>query len=611
MKFKIDDFPKVKLIIWDLDETFWKGTLSDHGTSTVVPITGNIEFVKRATRRGIIQSVCSKNDEGEALQELNRMGVRNFFVFPSISWDPKGARIQQIISDMALRDVNVLVLDDNPSNLAEAEHDCPGIMTADPSIITMLAENVDFVGKDDTALSRLRQYQIMEQKAEKRKSFASNEDFLRKSHICVHISTDVFPVADRIYELMQRSNQLNFTKKRLTEAEFQALLRDFSVKKGYVEVADDYGKYGIVGFYAVKENQLLHFFFSCRIIGMGIEQFVYAYLNAPELVVVEPVSGAVSKEHGMPDYIQHADCKATAKTSKKKTETQYRILLKGPCDLQVMASYIEDAQDALVTEFNYVDENGNQADYFNHSVNMLASQTKSAENLYAHYSFLSPSAGKTALFADAFDVVCLSPLMDATLAVYKSRKTQGLFAYGLRQMPITEKKYWSAYMQKQVMTARSKFTEEELAELADEFEQIPFLPEDIDQNFQKIVSKVRKINLNTLFVILTLPELPYEGHASAEFNGKDILHRQINAVMKQGVGRMNQVKLLDVNQFIQHPSDYFDNINHYSKLVYYHMAQEFLKILSEAGITPIHAKPKYTAWFQHIKRELYKKLLMK
>lgn len=611
MKFKINDFPKVKLIIWDLDETFWKGTLSDHGTGAVVPITGNIEFVKRATRRGIIQSVCSKNDEGEALRELDRMGVRNFFVFPSISWDPKGARIQQIISDMALRAANVLFLDDNPSNLAEAEHDCPGIMIADPSIITMLAENVDFVGKDDTALSRLRQYQLMEQKAEKRKSFASNEDFLRESHICVHISTDVFPVADRVYELMQRSNQLNFTKKRLTMAEFQALLRDSSVEKGYVEVADDYGKYGIVGFYAVQENQLLHFFFSCRIIGMGIEQFVYAYLNAPELVIVWPVSGAVSKEQGMPDHIQQTDCITVAKASEKKAKTQYRILLKGPCDLQVMASYIEDTQDALVTEFNYVDENGNQADYFNHSVNMLAFQTKRAESLYAHYSFLSPSAGKTALFADAFDVVCLSPLMDATLAVYKSRKTQELFAYGLCQMPISKKKYWSAYMQKQVMTARSKFTEEELAEFADEFEQIHFSPEDIDQNFQKIISEVRKINPNTLFVILTLPELPYEGHASDEFKGKDILHRQINAVMRQGVGRMNQVRLLDVNRFIQHPSDYFDNINHYSKLVYYRMAQEFLKILSEAGITPIHVKPKYTAWFQHIKRELYKKLLMK
>ena len=29
MKFNKNHISKIKLIIWDLDETFWKGTLSD------------------------------------------------------------------------------------------------------------------------------------------------------------------------------------------------------------------------------------------------------------------------------------------------------------------------------------------------------------------------------------------------------------------------------------------------------------------------------------------------------------------------------------------------------------------------------------------------------
>ena len=29
------NFTKVKLIIWDLDETFWKGTLSEEGVKVV------------------------------------------------------------------------------------------------------------------------------------------------------------------------------------------------------------------------------------------------------------------------------------------------------------------------------------------------------------------------------------------------------------------------------------------------------------------------------------------------------------------------------------------------------------------------------------------------
>jgi|GEM_PF-5075870 len=75
MRFQEKDIRKIKLIIWDLDDTFWKGTLSDNGNdATVVPITGNIQLVKALTRRGIINSICSKNDALTAKAELERQG---------------------------------------------------------------------------------------------------------------------------------------------------------------------------------------------------------------------------------------------------------------------------------------------------------------------------------------------------------------------------------------------------------------------------------------------------------------------------------------------------------------------------------------------------------
>ena len=53
-------FDKIKLVIWDLDETFWKGTFSE----------GNVEIPDRnrnllalLTDIGIVNSICSKNDE--------------------------------------------------------------------------------------------------------------------------------------------------------------------------------------------------------------------------------------------------------------------------------------------------------------------------------------------------------------------------------------------------------------------------------------------------------------------------------------------------------------------------------------------------------------------
>lgn len=611
MQFQLEYLSKVKLILWDLDETFWHGTLSDCSETGICAIPECMELVRRASYRGIVQSICSKNDETDALQELEKLGVREYFVFSSISWEPKGQRIRQLLEDMALRDVNVLFLDDNPSNLAEAEHYCPGIMTALPDQIPGILDRIDGVGKDDGDLSRLKQYRVMEEKREKRKEFSSNEEFLYHSHIRLCISTDVQPVAARLFELMQRSNQLNFTKLRSSQEEFDALLMDGTIEKGYVEVADDYGMYGIVGFYAMREHKLVHFFFSCRTMGMGVEQYVYAYLGCPSLTVIPPVSGAVSREKGMPAYIRQVKDICPSTTVCDTAKSSCRVLLKGPCDLQVMASYLETSQKYMTEEFNYIDENGNQTDYYNHSINILASLEPANQSLYHKYSFFSPTAIETSIFSRPYDVICLSPLMDATLAVYESRVDHTHIAYGLYNFPITDEKNWKFYLKKQVMTARSHFTEKELSAFAEEFEQIPFSSEMVDYNFQKIVSTVHAVHPETLFVILTLPERPFEGVSSVPFAGKEVLHKEINKALMQGVGQLANVQMLDVNPFIQRQSDYFDNINHYSKLVYYHFAQEFIKLLPKSDMAHFSIRSKYTALYQHMKREIYKHFILK
>ena len=113
------DYSKVKIIIWDLDDTFWEGTLSEGG---VKAIPGNIELVKCASRHGVINSICSKNSKEETIQRLREMGINDYFVFSSIDWTPKGERIRRMLRTMGLRPQNALFLDDNLQNLNEALH---------------------------------------------------------------------------------------------------------------------------------------------------------------------------------------------------------------------------------------------------------------------------------------------------------------------------------------------------------------------------------------------------------------------------------------------------------------------------------------------------------
>ena len=116
---------KLKLVIWDLDETFWKGTLSEGEISL---IDKNCEIVRKMTDCGIVNTICSKNDYEDVKNRLNKSdGLWEYFVFASIDWSPKGERIKQLISDMALRAENVLFIDDNKGNLQEALYYNPGL----------------------------------------------------------------------------------------------------------------------------------------------------------------------------------------------------------------------------------------------------------------------------------------------------------------------------------------------------------------------------------------------------------------------------------------------------------------------------------------------------
>ena len=62
------DLSKIKLIIWDLDETFWNGILSE---GPITPIQNNITLLKDLTDHGIVNSICSKNDYEQTVSKLN------------------------------------------------------------------------------------------------------------------------------------------------------------------------------------------------------------------------------------------------------------------------------------------------------------------------------------------------------------------------------------------------------------------------------------------------------------------------------------------------------------------------------------------------------------
>ena len=242
----------IKLIIWDLDETLWKGTLSDECNIEIDEDI--IHCLKDLTDMGIVNSICSKNDYENAKRKLIEMEIWDYFVFASINWEAKGQRIQNIIKSMKLRNENVLFIDDNIQNLEETSYYCKGIKTALANDVSSIINEANRALKNNKSHDRLKQYKLLEQKNIEKNNYASNEEFLLSCNIAVEIKDDCIKQIDRIHELLIRSNQLNYTKKRSDKNEICRLIEDESIKKGYVKVSDKFGDYGVVGFFAVKND---------------------------------------------------------------------------------------------------------------------------------------------------------------------------------------------------------------------------------------------------------------------------------------------------------------------------------------------------------------------
>jgi FkbH-like protein len=349
----------VKMVIWDLDETFWKGTLAE---SEIEFVQSNADIVRTLAARGIISSIASKNDHDTAKEILEREGIWDYFVFPSISFDPKGRRVAEIIQNAALRPENVLFIDDTTMNLEEVRYFNNGIMLAHPDDLIPILNHPRLYGKSDPGLKRLKQYQLLERKwIDQKSTRLSNEEFLRSCDISICFDFDVDSNFDRIVDLINRANQLNYTKKRFnTSEQTQALrssLTEYGVSAACISCRDKYGDYGVVGFYALKKNRkqfdLLHFVFSCRTMNMGIEQFVYEYLGRPDITIVPEVAYPLD-HHDKIDWItieQKADKPTTL------IHNDDKLLLVGGCDLLQLASFCSPNRVEFVNKTEIIDGN--------------------------------------------------------------------------------------------------------------------------------------------------------------------------------------------------------------------------------------------------------------
>jgi len=275
---------KIKCVVWDLDNTLWDGIVSEGDDVSVRPEIRNL--LKEFDERGILLSIASKNEHSSAWQKLTELGLGEFFLYPQINWAPKSMSLKVIAERLNIGLDTFAFVDDSPFELEQVGQALPEVTCIPAERIVSLSTGPRFQGStSDEARQRRRFYQDAMAREVAEQEFGSDYlGFLATCGIKLEISPYSEADAERVGELVQRTNQLNFSGHKYTRNQLDELLADPGLGKFVIKCSDKYGSYGTVGFSITEQRPdalcVRDFMLSCRVQGKFIEQAFFHHICA-------------------------------------------------------------------------------------------------------------------------------------------------------------------------------------------------------------------------------------------------------------------------------------------------------------------------------------------
>ncbi len=274
--------PPIKCVVFDLDHTIWDGTLIEDGI--VSPREETVRLIRELDKRGILMSIASKNDFARAWQRLKTLNLADYFVWPEINWSPKSENIRKIAARLNIGLDTFAFIDDSPFELAEVEQALPTVACFNANRIGGLVDQPRLHGGTSMeAATRRQYYNDAAQREQTRAAWGSDYiGFLRSCEMQLSVRAYQPGDFERVAELVQRTNQLNFSGRHYRRTDLIARLEDARLTKYVLACRDRYGSYGTVGFALVArqgpELRIEDLMVSCRVQGRFIEEAFFAYL---------------------------------------------------------------------------------------------------------------------------------------------------------------------------------------------------------------------------------------------------------------------------------------------------------------------------------------------
>jgi len=271
-----------KCVIWDLDNTIWDGILVEDGPENLKLKPGIKELINELDQKGILNSIASKNNEKDALEVLKKFELQEYFLYPQISWGPKSIAVANIIKQLNIGQDSVVFIDDQKFEREEVNSTLSDLICVDAQNYKKLLEMTQFkVSVTEESKKRRLMYKEEMKREEVLQSQQGNYiGFLKSCNLKAYLAPLNKNNIERVYELAQRTNQMNFSGNRYEKSELLNFMNSEKHHTYVVDCTDNFGSYGIVGFGIVEidEPRLIDLLFSCRIQSKHVEHSIITYL---------------------------------------------------------------------------------------------------------------------------------------------------------------------------------------------------------------------------------------------------------------------------------------------------------------------------------------------
>jgi FkbH-like protein len=291
-----------KVVVLDLDNTLWGGIVGDLGWEAIQlgghdPIGEAYRQFQRElrslTKQGVILAIASKNEEAIAFDAIDKHPEmilrRSDFAAWRINWKDKAQNIVELMVDLNLSPDSAVFLDDNPHERNRIRQALPEVLVPEwPS------DPMDYAN----ALRALRCFESPSLSSEdrartamyvsdrKRKGLQAEVETLEKWLEMLELEVHAEPLSssnlERTSQVLNKTNQMNLTTRRLSAQELVAWASDEHHQIWTFSVKDKIGDYGLCGVASLTLGQsrasLVDFVLSCRAMGRGVEDAIISVI---------------------------------------------------------------------------------------------------------------------------------------------------------------------------------------------------------------------------------------------------------------------------------------------------------------------------------------------